>query len=206
MSFEEKIKSRVVEYVKNNLAGEDGLDENGNVIHSKGAIYEVFSDFDEHNRLKRERAWSQGKVINDKTITYEDPVEENPKTEKISKNGGKVNVVLKYNDNGDVIKNEKTEEDGKHTLYEYDDKGNVTHYKTSNPNNIYEYEEWYERDDRGNVTYFKRSNGYERWMEFDDEGTMVYDASRTVKYGDFIHFKDLLPEDKTPIEIHLDYR
>ena len=54
-------------------------------------------------------------------------------------------------------------EDNK-VIIEYDEKGNVAHYKNSDG-----YEKWYEYDENGNETHYKDSDGYEYCKEIMEE-------------------------------------
>jgi len=50
--------------------------------------------------------------------------------------------------------------DGYEIWYEYDEKGNVIHFKYSDG-----YEEWYEYDEKGNEIHCKDSDGNEVWYD-----------------------------------------
>ena len=54
-------------------------------------------------------------------------------------------------------------------VFEYDEQGNNTYYKTSSG-----FECWYEYDTDGNMIYCKYSDGGEEWHEYDAYGNMIY--------------------------------
>jgi len=54
-------------------------------------------------------------------------------------------------------------------IIEYDEKGNITHFKSS-----YGYEFWKEYDEKRNETHYKNVNGCESWTEYDDKGKVTH--------------------------------
>lgn len=51
-------------------------------------------------------------------------------------------------------------------IREYDEKGNLIHYKDSTG-----YEYWSEFDEKGNLIHYRTySDGYEQWREYDEQG------------------------------------
>jgi len=55
------------------------------------------------------------------------------------------------------------------TIKDYDEKGNVIHFKNSNG-----YEYWKDYDEKGNVIHFKNSAGYECSSKYNDKGNEIY--------------------------------
>jgi hypothetical protein len=51
-------------------------------------------------------------------------------------------------------------------LKEWNDKGNLIHYKKD------DYEYWQEWDSNGNIIHLKISTGVEEWHEYDDNGNI----------------------------------
>ena len=55
------------------------------------------------------------------------------------------------------------------TLKEYDEKGNLIHYRDSNG-----YEEWREYDENNNPIHFRNSTGFEWWSEYDENNNVIH--------------------------------
>jgi len=141
---------------------EEWYDERGNIRHIKDSSgYEKWYD-EEGNVIKQTYGTSNIKLV--KQSQEEDPF---------------------YDEQGRKIyeRNEKT---GIEEWYEYDEQGNVIHWKDSSGNEEwYEYDEQgrkiYERnektgieewfDEKGNVIHWKDSGGYEEW--YDDKGNVI---------------------------------
>ncbi|MBR4789378.1 MAG: hypothetical protein IK024_00625 [Treponema sp.] len=77
-----------------------------------------------------------------------------------------LDAITKYNSNGKI-----TSYKSKYMEYfnEYDDKGNLIHYKDSNG-----LEEWMEYDDKGNLIHHKFNSGTEVWTQYNDDGNAIY--------------------------------
>ena len=52
---------------------------------------------------------------------------------------------------------------------EYDDNGNLIHYKNFNGD-----EYWQEYDNNGNLIHYKDSDGFENWKEYDDKNNLIH--------------------------------
>ena len=55
------------------------------------------------------------------------------------------------------------------SISEYDNNGNLIHYKNSNG-----YEYWKEYDSNGNLIHSKDSDGKEEWNEYDSNGNQIH--------------------------------
>lgn len=79
------------------------------------------------------------------------------------------------------------------SISEYDNNGNLIHYKNSNG-----YEYWKEYDSNGNLIHSKYSDGYEEWNEYDSNGNLIHSQNshgleKWYEYdsnGNLIHYKD----------------
>ena len=111
------------------------------VVHSDG--HEVIKKYDEDNNLI---------YYKDYNSTYE----------------------YKYDDKGNETYYKLTETDTKEpTIYEewkeYDDYGNIIHYKDS-----FNYEQWWEYNQDGNLIKHRNSKGHEGFYEYNENGEIVY--------------------------------
>ena len=79
----------------------------------------------------------------------------------------------------------------KYPIIDYDKKGNLIHYKTSDG-----YEYWKDYDKKGNLIHSKNSNGYEYWKDYNKEGKLIhYKDSNGYEYWKDYYSKSITEEE-----------
>ena len=93
--------------------------------------------------------------------------------------------ISEYDNNGNLIHYKNS--DGNEEWKEYDSNGNLIHYKNSNG-----YEYWKEYDSNGNLIHVKDSNGYEEWGEYDSNGNLIHfkDSDGDERWGEYTYWKN----------------
>ena len=83
------------------------------------------------------------------------------------------------------------------SISEYDNNGNLIHYKNSNG-----YEEWGEYDSNGNLIHYKNSDGKEEWNEYDSNGNQIHykDSDGEEYWHEYTYWKN--GKVKTKTEYH----
>ena len=83
------------------------------------------------------------------------------------------------------------------SISEYDNNGNLIHYKNSNG-----YEYWKEYDSNGNSIHFKNSNSYEKWYEYNSNGNLIHskDSNGKEEWYEYTYWKN--GKVKTKTEYH----